>query len=46
MLQTKLRGHSHFATPEALNRIAMCEDCRVVDMFEAMAHDPEQQLKY
>lgn len=45
-LQTKLRGHSHFATPEALNRIAMCEDCRVVDMFEGMANNPEQQLKY
>ncbi|MFV0446869.1 MAG: 4Fe-4S binding protein [Vibrio sp.] len=46
MLQTKLQGHSHFATTEALNRIAMCEDCRVIDVFESMANDPEQQLRY
>ncbi|WP_165311389.1 4Fe-4S binding protein [Vibrio ziniensis] len=46
MLQNKLQGHSHFATPEALNRIAMCEDCRVIDVFESMANDPEQQLRY
>lgn len=46
MLQTKLQGHSHFATAEALNRIAMCEDCRVIDVFESMANDPEQQLRY
>ncbi len=44
MLQTKLRGHSHFTDPLALNRIAMCEDCRVVDMFEALASDPLKQL--
>ncbi|MFB9217349.1 4Fe-4S dicluster domain-containing protein [Vibrio sinaloensis] len=46
MLQSKLRGHSHFADEAALNRIAMCEDCRVVDMFEAMADDPTKQLNY
>ncbi|KHA62546.1 (Fe-S)-binding protein [Vibrio variabilis] len=46
MLQNKLRGHSHFSDEEAINRIAMCEDCRVVDMFESMAQDPMQQLKY
>lgn len=46
MLQDKLRGHSHFADEAALNRIAMCEDCRVVDMFEAMADDPTKQLNY
>lgn len=46
MLQDKLRGHSHFANEAALNRIAMCEDCRVVDMFEAMADDPTKQLNY
>lgn len=46
MLQNKLRGHSHFADAAALNRIAMCEDCRVVDMFEAMADDPTKQLNY
>lgn len=46
MLQDKLRGHSHFADESALNRIAMCEDCRVVDMFESMAEDPTKQLNY
>lgn len=46
MLQNKLRGHSHFTDDAALNRIAMCEDCRVVDMFEAMADDPTKQLNY
>lgn len=46
MLQNKLRGHSHFQDDSAINRIAMCEDCRVVDMFESMAQDPMQQLKY
>jgi hypothetical protein len=46
MLQDKLRGHSHFNDSAAINRIAMCEDCRVIDMFESMADDPTQQLKY
>ncbi len=46
MLQNKLQGHSHFSDSAALNRIAMCEDCRVIDVFESMADDPEQQLKY
>lgn len=46
MLQNKLRGHSHFSDAAALNRIAMCEDCRVVDMFESMAEDPTKQLNY
>lgn len=46
MLQNKLRGHSRFADAAALNRIAMCEDCRVVDIFEGMAEDPHQQLNY
>ncbi|MFA0087990.1 4Fe-4S dicluster domain-containing protein [Vibrio sp. 10N.261.51.F12] len=45
MLQEKLRGHSHFSDEMSLRRIAMCEDCRVVDVFEAMAENPEQQLK-
>ncbi|ANC90891.1 4Fe-4S dicluster domain-containing protein [Azospirillum humicireducens] len=32
---TALAGkHSMFATPEAANRIRMCEDCRVRDQFE------------
>ncbi|QIA65665.1 4Fe-4S dicluster domain-containing protein [Vibrio astriarenae] len=46
MLQNKLRNHSHFTDEAALNRIAMCEDCRVIDVFESMAKDPAQQLKY
>jgi len=46
MLQNKLQGHSHYMNQAALNRIAMCEDCRVIDVFESMANDPEQQLKY
>ncbi|MBY8071907.1 4Fe-4S binding protein [Vibrio fluvialis] len=46
MLQNKLRGHSHFSDQASLDRIAMCEDCRVVDVFESMASDPEKQLRY
>lgn len=46
MLQDKLRNHSQFADEMSINRIAMCEDCRVVDIFESMAEKPEQQLKY
>ncbi|USD66571.1 4Fe-4S dicluster domain-containing protein [Vibrio sp. SCSIO 43136] len=45
MLQDKLRGHSHYADEQAIARIAMCEDCRVKDMFSAMAENPEQQLR-
>jgi ferredoxin len=30
----KLGGHSMFAGPEALRRLQMCADCRVVDMME------------
>ncbi|WP_047043985.1 4Fe-4S binding protein [Vibrio mexicanus] len=46
MLQNKLRGHSQFNNEQAINRIAMCEDCRVIDVFESMAEDPTEQLKY
>ncbi|ENK0809262.1 4Fe-4S binding protein [Vibrio fluvialis] len=46
MLQNKLRGHSYFSDQASLDRIAMCEDCRVVDVFESMASDPEKQLRY
>lgn len=46
MLQNKLRGHSHFSDQASLDRIAMCEDCRVVNVFESMASDPEKQLRY
>jgi len=44
MLQDKLRGHSHFSDETAIKRIAMCEDCRVKDMFSTLADKPEQQL--
>ncbi|MCK6264983.1 4Fe-4S binding protein [Vibrio sp. ZSDE26] len=46
MLQGKLRGHSQFSDEAAINRIAMCEDCRVRDVFETMSEDPTEQLKY
>jgi ferredoxin len=30
---SKLSGHSMFATPEALARLRMCGDCRVIDLI-------------
>ncbi len=30
----RLAGHSMFASPEALRRIRMCADCRVIDMLD------------
>lgn len=30
----KLGGHWMFETPEAMNRLKMCEDCRVADMYD------------
>ena len=30
----RLGSHSMFATPEALRRLQMCADCRVIDMME------------
>ena len=30
----KLAGHSMFATPEALARLSMCGDCRVIDLVQ------------
>ncbi|MGV3000963.1 4Fe-4S dicluster domain-containing protein [Vibrio sp. E150_018] len=44
MLQDKLRGHSHFASEEKLRRIAMCEDCRVRDLFSDLTANPVKQL--
>ncbi|WP_027695325.1 4Fe-4S dicluster domain-containing protein [Vibrio litoralis] len=44
MLQDKLRGHSHFANEEKLRRIAMCEDCRVRDLFSDLTANPAKQL--
>ncbi|CAM4228616.1 4Fe-4S dicluster domain-containing protein [Vibrio neonatus] len=46
MLQSKLKGHSHFSDEQAIRRIAMCEDCRVADIYQEMAKDPTKQLKY
>lgn len=43
-IQQKLAGHSHFQN-EAAQRLLMCEDCRVKDVFAALAADPISQLK-
>ncbi|ELM3617025.1 4Fe-4S binding protein [Aeromonas sobria] len=43
-IQQKLAGHSHFQN-EAAQRLLMCEDCRVKDVFTALAADPVSQLK-
>lgn len=43
-IQQKLAGHSHFQN-EAAQRLLMCEDCRVQDVFAALAADPVSQLK-
>ncbi|NLS12594.1 4Fe-4S binding protein [Vibrio sp. SM6] len=43
-LQEKLKGHSHFSNEAALRRIAMCEDCRVIDMVKSLADDPTKQV--
>ncbi|MGL4249116.1 MAG: 4Fe-4S binding protein [Aeromonas sp.] len=43
-IQQKLAGHSHFQN-EAAQRLLMCEDCRVKDVFAALAADPAAQLK-
>lgn len=32
-ITAKLSGHSMFQTAESINRLKMCEDCRVRDMF-------------
>ncbi|MGL5659894.1 MAG: 4Fe-4S dicluster domain-containing protein [Aeromonas sp.] len=43
-IQQKLASHSHFQN-EAAARLLMCEDCRVKDVFTALAADPAAQLK-
>lgn len=43
-IQQKLAGHSHFQN-EAAARLLMCEECRVKDVFTALAADPAAQLK-
>lgn len=44
MLTEKLQGHSHFQG-DAIRRLAMCEDCRVRDVFSKIENDPESQLR-
>ncbi len=34
MMLGKLKGHSMFAAPGALDRLKMCADCRVVDLIK------------
>ena len=40
-MSEKLQGHWMFQSGEALNRIQMCGDCRVRDMFKAESKRPE-----
>ena len=40
-MQQRLAGHSMFQAPGALDRLRMCEDCRVKDMFRSEAGSPE-----
>ena len=40
-MNEKLQGHWMFQSGEALNRIQMCGDCRVRDMFKAESKRPE-----
>ncbi len=44
MLTEKLQSHSQFQG-DAIRRLAMCEDCRVRDIFSNMEDDPESQLR-
>ena len=44
MLTEKLQGHSQFQG-DAIRRLAMCEDCRVRDVFSKIEDDPESQLR-
>lgn len=34
----KMRGHSMFQDPKSLDRLRMCDDCRVIDMTEGEGH--------
>lgn len=40
----KLSGHPYFQGP-AINRLKMCEDCRVNDIFTDLSTHPEKQLE-
>ncbi|GGX78737.1 4Fe-4S ferredoxin [Litchfieldella qijiaojingensis] len=43
-IKAKLADHPYFAG-QAMARLEMCEDCRVRDVWQELAHDPESQLK-
>ncbi|WP_168012850.1 4Fe-4S binding protein [Halomonas salinarum] len=43
-IKAKLADHPYFAG-DAMARLEMCEDCRVKDVWQDLAHDPESQLK-
>ena len=43
-IKAKLADHPAFAGA-AVTRLEMCEDCRVRDIWETMARDPEAQLR-
>lgn len=43
-IKAKLADHPYFAG-DAAARLEMCEDCRVKDVWQEMARDPESQLK-
>ncbi|MFW6345581.1 MAG: 4Fe-4S binding protein [Halomonas sp.] len=43
-IKAKLADHPYFAG-DAISRLEMCEDCRVRDVWQELARDPESQLK-
>lgn len=43
-IKQKLADHPYFAG-DAMARLEMCEDCRVKDVWQTMARDPDAQLK-
>lgn len=43
-IKAKLADHPYFAG-EAMMRLEMCEDCRVRDVWQELARNPEAQLK-
>ncbi|WP_458525683.1 4Fe-4S dicluster domain-containing protein [Onishia taeanensis] len=43
-IKAKLADHPYFAG-DAIARLEMCEDCRVKDVWQGLAKDPESQLK-
>ncbi|EWH03781.1 4Fe-4S dicluster domain-containing protein [Halomonas sp. BC04] len=43
-IKEKLADHPYFAG-EAMKRLEMCEDCRVRDVWQELARNPEAQLK-